>query len=335
MGERYSQLSIEERCEIARLRAQGAPIRTIAAGVDRPASTVARELKRNGSRSGYRAVYAQEQARARRWSGARLERDEGLRNDVLDRLKLGWSPETVSGRLKRERGMSVISYESIYRFIYAQSARHKDYGWRHYLRQKRWKRGRRRRRGHSPASFITHRRSIAERPASVADRQTFGNWEGDVMQFGRAGQTVLTLHERHSRLLIGVRQPSKAAAPVAAAMAAILGPLPPEFRQTITFDNGTEFAYHYELHAWGIETFFCDTYSPWQKGGVENAIGRMRWVLPRKTDLAAIPNEQFTALMQAYNNTPRKCLDYLTPAEVLLDQVLHFKCESTFLPTQE
>ena len=155
------------------------------------------------------------------------------------------------------------------------------------------------------------------------------------MQFGRAGQTVLTLHERHSRLLIGVRQPSKAAAPVAAAMAAILGPLPPEFRQTITFDNGTEFAYHHELHAWGIETFFCDTYSPWQKGGVENAIGRMRWVLPRKTDLAAIPDEQFTALMQAYNNTPRKCLDYLTPAEVLLDQVLHFKCESTFPPSRE
>ena len=166
------------------------------------------ELKRNGSGTGYRAVYAQEQARARRWFGARLERNEELRNDVLERLKLGWSPETVAGRLKRERGKSVISYESIYRFIYAQSARHKDYGWRHYLRQKRWKRGRRRRRkGHSPASFIAHRRSIAERPAAVANRQTFGNWEADMMQFGRAGQTVLALHERHSRLLIGVRQP--------------------------------------------------------------------------------------------------------------------------------
>ena len=329
MGECYSQLSIEERCEIARLHTKGASSREIAAGLDRPASTVARELKRNGSRAGYRAVYAQEQARARRWSGARLERDEELRNDVLERLKLGWSPEAVAGRLRRERGKSVISHESIYRFIYAQSARHKDYGWRHYLRQKRWKRGRRRRR-YSPASFIAHRRPIAERPASVADRRTFGNWEADVMQFGRAGQTVLALHERHSRVLIGVRQPSKAAAPIATAMAGILGPLPPEFRQTVTFDNGTEFAHHYELHAWDIETFFCDTYSPWQKGGVENAIGRMRWVLPRKTDLAAVSDEEFTALMQAYNNTPRKCLDYLTPAEVLLDQVLHFKCESTF-----
>ena len=326
MGRCYSQLSVEERCEIARLRAKGAPIREVAASLDRPASTVARELKRNGSGTGYRAVYAQEQARARRWSGARLERNEELRNDVLERLKLGWSPETVAGRLKRERGKSVISYESIYRFIYAQSARHKDYGWRHYLRRKRWKRGRRRRSRHSPASFIAHRRPIAERPASVADRQTFGNWEADVMQFGRRGRPCWRCTNVTGAL--GVRLPSKAP-PIAAAMAAILGPLPPEFRQTVTFDNGTEFAHHYELHAWGIETFFCDTYSPWQKGGVENAIGRMRWVLPRKTDLAAVSDEEFTALMQAYNNTPRKCLDYRTPAEVL-DQVLHFKCESTF-----
>ena len=146
---------------------------------------------------------------------------------------------------------------------------------------------------------------------------------------------MLTLHERHSRLLIAVRQPSKAAAPVAEAIAAILGPLPPEFRQTITFDNGTEFAHHYELHAWGIAMFFCDTYSPWQKGGVENAIGRMLWALPRKADVAAVSEERFTELMQAYNNTPRKCLGYRTPAEVFRDQVLHFKCESTFQLSRE
>ena len=118
-------------------------------------------------------------------------------------------------------------------------------------------------------------------------------------------------------------------------MAAVLGPLPLEFRQTVTFDNGTEFARHYELHAWGIETFFCDTYSPWQKGGVENAIGRMRWFLPRKTNLASLSQREFTRLLRVYNNTPRKCLDYRTPAEVLQEQVLHFECEFTFLPAQE
>ena len=112
-------------------------------------------------------------------------------------------------------------------------------------------------------------------------------------------------------------------------------PLPQEWRQTITFDNGTEFAHHYRLHPLGTQTFFCDTCSPWQKGGVENAIGRMRRTLPRKTDLAGLSEKRFTQLVQAYNNTPRKCLGYRTPAEIFLNQVLHLKCESTFPLSRE
>ncbi len=96
----------------------------------------------------------------------------------------------------------------------------------------------------------------------------------------------------------------------------ILAPLPPAWRQTVTFDNGTEFARHHELHALNVQTFFCDTYSPWQKGGIENAIGRMRRNLPRKTDLVKLPEPRFAEIVQAYNNTPRKCLDYQTPAEL-------------------
>ena len=107
---------------------------------------------------------------------------------------------------------------------------------------------------------------------------------------------------------------------------------PPTACQTITFDNGTEFG-HYRLHALG--TFFCDTRSPWQKGGVENAIGRLRRPLPRSTNLGSLSEEAFTATLQLYNNTPRKCLGYRTPAETLDDQVLHLECELTFLPSQE
>ena len=149
------------------------------------------------------------------------------------------------------------------------------------------------------------------------------------MLFRVYGQAVLTLHERYSRLLIAVRPPGKFAEPIARIIRDIMAQLPPACRKTMTFDNGTEFARHYLLHSLGIETFFCDTHSPWQKGGIENAIGRMRRMLPRKTDLAKLPHDRFVSLIQAYNNTPRKCLDFRTPAEGFYHKLLHFKCEST------
>lgn len=331
MGQRYSQITIEERCEIARLQGSGCSIRQIAAALDRSPSTVAREIKRNGnSRGSYQPKYADEQSRARRWTGSRLDRNSLLREAVLSRLARGWSPEQVAERLARDHGTRVISHETIYRFIYAQMARTKNYGWRHYLPRGKSKRGWRGRKGGSPASFIAHRRPVSERPDEANDRRTPGHWEADLMLFRTYGQAILTLHERHSRLLIAVRPPGKAAKPIADAMREILAPLPPQWRQTVTFDNGTEFAYHYELHALNIQTFFCDTYSPWQKGGVENAIGRMRRTLPRKTDLAALSADRFAELIQIYNNTPRKCLDFQTPAELFWKELLHFKCESIY-----
>ena len=336
MGKRYKQLDIEDRCEISRLLATGASIRQIASALDRQPSTIAREIRRNISRqSGYQAKYAQQQARARRWTGSKLERDRILRDRVLAGLKRGWSPEQVSGRLARESGRRVISYETIYRFIYGQLTRTDDYAWRHYLPRAKWKRGWRGRKGGSPASFIAHRRPIHERPENANDRRTPGHWEADLMLFSKYSQAVLTLHERRSRLLIAVRPPNKSAKPIAEAMYNLLAPLPAQWRRSVTFDNGTEFAYHYQLHDLDVETFFCDTYSPWQKGGVENAIGRMRRSLPRKTDLATLSQEHFVELIWAYNHTPRKCLDYRTPAELFLSEVLHFKCESTFPPSRE
>ena len=180
MGKHYGHVTIEERCEVARLQAEGRSIRQIAAGLDRSPSTVARELKRNGSRTGgYKPVYAHQQARARRWRGSRMERDDALRARVLSCLQQGWSPEQVAGRLKLDAGRVVISHESIYRFIYGQFARTQDYGWRHYLPRAKSKRGWRGRRGGSPASFIAKRRPIAERPKSAADRRTPGHWEAD------------------------------------------------------------------------------------------------------------------------------------------------------------
>jgi IS30 family transposase len=334
MGQRYDQLSLDQRCEIARLRADGCSIRQIAAALDRSPSTISREIKRNeGKQVGYQPSYADQRTRARRWKGARLQREPFLRRAVIDRLKCGWSPEQIAGRLAREAGRKVISYESIYRFIYAQMARTKDYRWRHYLPRGKSKRGFRGRRGGSSASFIEGRVSLAERPPDAADRSTPGHWEADLMLFSRYGQAVLTVHERASRLLLAARPLNKAAHGVARHLVRLFSGLPSKLRRTVTFDNGTEFARHSALHRLSIATFFCDRYAPWQKGGIENAIGRIRRFLPRKTDLATLPNRRFRAILAAYNHTPRKCLDFRTPAEAF-SEVLHFECESTPPPAR-
>jgi IS30 family transposase len=329
MGQRYKQLSLEDRCEIARLSTDGRTARQIAAALDRSPSTISRELRRNRGREvGYKASYAQEQAGARRWVGCRLERDAALRRAVLARLGRGWSPEQVAGRLARETGRKVISYESIYRFIYAQIVRTKDYRWRRYLPRGKSKRGFRGPRGGSSASFIKGRIPVSERPPEATARNRPGHWEGDLMMFAKYGQAVLTVHERQSRIILASRPRSKQAAPIARRLVRLFAKLPKRLRRTVTFDNGTEFAHHHELHRLAIRTFFCDPYSPWQKGGIENAIGRMRRFLPRKTDLATLSTRRFNALVRAYNNTPRKCIDFSTPAEAF-SKLLHFECEST------
>lgn len=335
MGTRYRQFTLEERIEIARLSGEGRSIRQIAATLDRAPSSVARELKRNGgAQVGYKPVYAQEQARARRWSGSRLDRDAQLRQQVLEQLKAGWSPEQIVGRA-RQHNEPIVGVETIYRFIYAQITRHNDFTWRRYLPRGKSRRGWRPSRGVSPALRMRDRVPIAERPDDITLRIVPGHWEADLMAFARYGQNILMLHERMSRALVGARLASKQAEPVAQAIAAALTSLPAPLRRTITFDNGTEFARHFDLNALGINTYFCDPHAPWQKGGIENAIGRLRRFLPRKTDLAQLDELTFLALIAAYNNTPRKCLDWHTPAEAFSHHLLHFKRESTFRRSPE
>jgi len=332
MGRRYEQLGLEARCEIARLRGEGASIRQIAAALDRSASSISRELRRNtgsGPRAGpYKPAWAQAQTAARRWSGSRLERDADLRARVLKGLELGWSPRQVAGRLRLEDGRGVIGHESIYRFIHAQLRRTNDGAWRFYLPRAKARRGRSGRGGGSPASLIQQRVTLDHRPDEAAGRDQPGHWEADFMLFSTYGQSVLVLHERTSRLTAILKTPNRKAGPTATTLKALLGPLPEGLRRSLTFDNGTEFARHYRI---GLPTFFCDPHAPWQKGGVENAIGRIRRWLPRKTDLTSLSEHQINAVAQAYNHTPRQCLDFHTPAEVF-SRVLHFEREPTSPP---
>lgn len=340
MGQTYSQLRLAERMEISRLHAAGQSLHFIAREIGRAPSTVSREIRRNAKPTkawpgGYEPERAQALAeRRRRWDGRfKLARQPDLRALVRDSLAMGQSPEQIAGRLARDNAPIRISHESIYRFVYHRSAQ-KDY-WHRALPQRKNRRGRLRRGGVSPVLHIKHRTSIHERPRQVAERHEAGHWEADLMCFARYDQALLILHERVSRVLLALPQPSKAAAPVLARLTRILAALPRPLRRSVTFDNGTEFALHYRLKdQLGIETYFCDPHAPWQKGGVENAISRLRRVLPRKSDLTQIHPRQIDRIIANYNATPRRCLAFQTPAEVFWDLLspLHFNRETTPRP---
>lgn len=329
---RYKQLSLEERCTIAGLREAGRSYRQIGSALDRSPSTIAREMKRNqGVQVGYRPAYADDQAWARRWHGSRLARRPELRAVVLERLAGGHSPEQVSGRLRLEQGRPVLSAETIYRFIYSQIRRTDDTDWRNYLPRRKYKRGYRRPgRETSPMRLIPQRIPLSERPERVLERCDYGHWEADLMLFSQPGNVLLVAQERASRMLIVSHHPSKAAAPIVAQLERNFAPLPPPLRQTVTFDNGAEFSHHHRLHhSLQMKTYFCDVHAPWQKGGIENAIGRLRRQLPRKSHPDSLTQSQIDCLTNRYNHTPRKCLGFNTPAELFASQLLHFKCEST------
>lgn len=343
MAKTYKQLSLRERIELDRMTQEGRSLRMIASALGRSPSTLSRELRRNSAPTkawsgGYEPERADALAdRRRRWDARfKLTHDEPLRQHVHQRLEAGWSPEQIAGELRLQHGHCVISHESIYRFIYHRSDQ-KDY-WHRLLPRHKSRRGRLDKRGGSPVHRIQDRVSIDQRPAEVAARDTAGHWEGDLMLFQRHRQALLITHERKSRLLLARRQPNKAATPVATQLLRQFRALPPAMRQTVTFDNGTEFAYHYRLNQQlGMATYFCDAHAPWQKGGIENAIGRMRRRLPRKIDLATMSSTDLDLLVAAYNHTPRKCLGFRTPAQVFCKhlKVLHFNRECTFRPSPE
>ena len=325
MGRRYEQLSLRERVRIEIWRGEGRSLRWIGVQLGRAAGTISRELRRNAQptrqwRGSYDGERAQRLAlRRRRWDARyKLARQPELRDLVRDGLAMGRSPEQIAGRLALEHGRTIISHESIYRFVYHRSAQ-KDY-WHRLLPRAKNRRGRLGRRGGSPIDYIRDRRPIGHRPAEAADRVTPGHWEADLMAFSRYGQYVLVTHERSSRLLTIDRLQRKTAAAVAERLCGQFLGLPPPLRRSLTFDNGTEFAQHWRLtQQLGLGTFFCDPHAPWQKGGIENAIGRMRRTLPRKADLATIDPSHLSRLVHAYNNTPRKCLAFRTPTEVFSD----------------
>lgn len=308
---KYTQLTHEERARMYELRQSKSSITQIALALGRHRTTVTRELKRNAAPPGhYWPDTAQRLARERRRKGCLLDRDEALQEFVVNQLcSFQWSPEQIAGYLKhRQTALRSISHESIYAWIYT---RPREKLWKHLARHKA-KRGLRKYR-EAGASRIPERVSIHKRP----ECKGFGHWEGDLMSFRKNSQHMLVTHEKHSRFTLAKRLLNKTAVHTAQAGISILKKLPPHARRSATLDNGGEFARHTEWRRkLGIQTYFCDPYASWQKGGVENTNGRLRRDLPRTTDLHALSEDEFNEVIFNHNTKPRKCLGWKTPLEV-------------------
>ena len=319
MGQRYNHFSLEERCRLRGLMEMGLPVTEIAHRLGRHRGTIHRELERNRNVDGYRPDSAERRAWARKLRGSRIERSTRLGNHVRDRLAMGWSPEQIAGRMELEKVDHGISTESIYRPVFRPAGR-RD-GLPKYLTQRKSRRGRRARNGRREPA-IPNRVSIRQRPDAVAERTEFGHWEGDLMHFRNQRDILLTLQERNTRLTLVRRLQSKIADDTAGAIIAELGGLPKQALQTITHDNGGEFARHVTVKdRIGLTAYFCDPHSPWQRGGIENTNGRLRRDLPRKTSLSHYSDADIDDIVWMLNSTPRKCLGFQTPIEAFAQKI--------------
>ena len=317
----YGQLSLTERIEIYRLHADGKSLRFIAKSIGRSPSTISRELRRNG-KDGYDPQRAHKRYRRRHARGRRhkLDRQPNLRKRVLDLLAMERSPEQIAGRLALENAKPLISHESIYRYIYWHSYHFRDKELHKLLPQQ--QRTRKPRHPHKAAGrAIPGRVPLSKRPLGAQNRSRYGHWEADLMQFSTPGKVVLVLHDRRSRYTSLRAQYTKKAPETINTLHSILNDLPEHRRKSVTFDNGQEFRLHTQLTLdKAIQTFFCDPHAPWQKGGVENTIKRLRRFLPRKTNPDTIDDQTLENIMNKINNTPRKCLGFKTPAEAFFKQ---------------
>ncbi len=274
MGTRHRHIDLEERCRLRGMIEMGLNISEIARRLGRHRSTIHREIERNRCVDGYRPDSAARRAWARKLRGSKIERSAELRASVEGGLAMGWSPEQIAGRMQLAETATSLSAETIYRFVYSPAGRHA--GLPRQLAQRKARRGRRRRNGRREPS-IPNRTPIHQRPTKAHLRSQFGHWEGDLMHFRRQRDILLTLQERRSRLTVVRRLESKDARDAAAVVVEELGGLPARARRTITLDNGGEFARHETVaERIGLRAFFCDPHSPWQRGSIENANGRLR-----------------------------------------------------------
>ena len=317
-------LSWADREEIAALTHSGHGVREIARLVGRNPATISRELKRGATRIGYRASIAQAKMDSSRRTtrGAKLATNLRLRGEVQRRLKCHDSPEQIAGRLKidfPDDPEMQVSPETIYQSLYVQARGGLKRELTKHLRTGRSMRKPHRRedtrRGRIPDMV-----SISERPPEVEDRAVPGHWEGDLIMGSVASNSAVgTLVERTTGFVMLLHLPEGHGAPsVQNALVAKMADLPEQLRLSLTWDQGKELANHVQIaEATGLDIYFCDPHSPWQRGSNENTNGLLRQYLPKSTDLSFYGPGLLDNIAAELNSRPRKRHGFLTPAEVL------------------
>lgn len=313
-----------EREEISRGLVAGESLRSIAGRIGRAPSTVSREVTRNGGPRRYRAVAADARAddRARRPKTCKLARHGWLRHQVARRLRQGWTPQQIAGWLAREHpddDTRRVSHETIYVSLYVQA---RGVLRKELLQELKSERTMRHARGAKPKTMqgqIPDTIPISQRPAEAADRAVPGHWEGDLIE-GSGKTAVATLVERRSRFVMLVKVPSMRSGDVVPAVARKIRGLPTELKSTVTWDRGKEMSRHADFKvATGVQVYFADPRSPWQRPTNENSNRLIREYLPKGTDLSLHSQRQLDAIARKLNARPRKVLHYATPAATLVD----------------
>jgi IS30 family transposase len=322
-------LTLEEREEISRGIARGHSARVIARALGRSHTTIAREINRCGGRRAYRAYAADREAwrRSRRPRPMKLELCPELRRVVKERLADDHSPEQIAGWLRLhypDNEAMHVSHETIYRALYVQA--------RGTLRRelvRHLRRGRSRRYARSQSSKrqgqgkLTDMVMISERPPEIEDRAVPGHWEGDLLMGNRqSAAAIATLVERSTRYCQLVALEGTEAERVADALATSITTLPAQLRRSLTWDQGSEMSEHRRFTVEsGVEVYFCDPQSPWQRGSNENTNGLLRQYFPKGESLAGVTQERLDEVADKLNRRPRKTLGFATPADKLAELI--------------
>jgi len=319
----YRHLTYEERFSIEALLKSGASAAGIARVLGRHRSTIYREIARNSSPS--RGIYYCRQAHRTyqsrsQWTRKRTKRDDHeLKQYVSTKVKAGWSPEQIAGRLRRNHPTAPskrASHQTIYTMV------REDLGIGKRLRQ-----GRKKRRpygaGKDPRGHLSGCNPISQRPAVVDQRQRLGDFEGDTMWGGKKRAVVGGFVERKTGFFLARTMPDRSSDSMLKTSKDVFSVLPYQALLTLTLDNGKENACHPQIHQEiGLDVYFAEPGRPWQKGAIENLFGLLRQYIPKKADISKVSQEEMEEYVEALNNRPRKRLGYRTPYEAFNESLV-------------